>query len=87
MSPKWGWTPRRTDRLTIGIKVILTLTFLADYSACRLLPCWFLAEIIPWTLRMEAIYSSETSVDTQRTKRRFIPEDDTFQPFVFPTGA
>jgi hypothetical protein len=26
---------------------------------------------------MEAICSSETSVDTQRTTRRYIPEDDT----------
>jgi hypothetical protein len=28
---------------------------------------------------MEAIYSSETSVETQRTTRRHIPEDDTLQ--------
>jgi hypothetical protein len=28
---------------------------------------------------MEAICSSETSVDTQRTTRRNIPEDDTLQ--------
>jgi hypothetical protein len=33
----------------------------------------------PSTLKMEAIYSSETSVDTQRTTRRHIPEDDTLQ--------
>jgi hypothetical protein len=36
-----------------------------------------LAEIIPSTLKMEAIYSSETSVATQQTARRHIPEDDT----------
>jgi hypothetical protein len=29
------------------------------------------------TLKMEAIYSSETSVDFQRTTRRYIPEDST----------
>jgi hypothetical protein len=29
------------------------------------------------TLKMEAICSSETSVDFQRTKRRYIPEDST----------
>jgi hypothetical protein len=29
-------------------------------------------------LKMEAIYSSETSVDIQRTTRRYIPEDSTF---------
>jgi hypothetical protein len=37
----------------------------------------FLAERISSTLKMEAICSSETSVDTQRTTRRYIPEDDT----------
>jgi hypothetical protein len=30
-----------------------------------------------WTLKMEAIYSSETSVDFQRTIRRYITEDST----------
>jgi hypothetical protein len=29
------------------------------------------------TLKMEAIFSSETSVDSQRTTRRYIPEDGT----------
>jgi hypothetical protein len=29
------------------------------------------------TLKMEATYSSETSVDFQRTTRRYIPEDST----------
>jgi hypothetical protein len=29
------------------------------------------------TLKMEAIYSSETSVDFQQTTRRYIPEDRT----------
>jgi hypothetical protein len=28
---------------------------LADYSACHLLACWFLAELISSTLKMEAI--------------------------------
>jgi hypothetical protein len=36
-----------------------------------------LAKIISSTLKMEAIYSSETSVATQQTTRRLIPEDDT----------
>jgi hypothetical protein len=36
-----------------------------------------LAEIISSTLKMEAICSSETSVATQQTTRRHIPEDDT----------
>jgi hypothetical protein len=39
---------------------------------------WF-AEPISSTLKMEAICSSETSVETQRTTWRHIPEDDTLQ--------
>jgi hypothetical protein len=39
--------------------------------------CLVLAEIISSTLKMEAICSSETSVSTQQTKRRHIPEYDT----------
>jgi hypothetical protein len=35
------------------------------------------AELISSTLKMEAICSSETSIETQRTTRRHIPEDDT----------
>jgi hypothetical protein len=34
------------------------------------------AEIIYSTMKMEAICSSETSVVTQQTTRRHIPEDD-----------
>jgi hypothetical protein len=45
----------------------------------HMLACWFLAENIPSTLKMEAICSSETSVDTRRTTRRYIPEVDTLQ--------
>jgi flagellar basal body rod protein FlgB len=37
---------------------------------------WF-SEPISSTLKMEAICSSKTSVETQRTTRRHIPEDDT----------
>jgi hypothetical protein len=37
-----------------------------------------LAEIISSTPKMEAICSSESSVATQQTTRRHIPEDDTF---------
>jgi hypothetical protein len=38
---------------------------------------WFLAELFS-ALKMEAVCSSETSVDTQRTTRRYIQEEDTF---------
>jgi hypothetical protein len=45
-------------------------------SACHLLTCWFLLKFSS-TLKMEAICSSETSVASQDTTRRHIPEDDT----------
>jgi hypothetical protein len=48
-----------------------------ENSACHLLALRFLAELTFFALKMDAIYSSETSVDTQRTARRYIPEDDT----------
>jgi hypothetical protein len=38
---------------------------------------WFLAQLIFSTLKMEAICSSETSVNTQQTTRHYIPEDAT----------
>jgi hypothetical protein len=50
---------------------------LADYCACHPLACRFSAKLVSSTLKMEAICSSETSVNTQRTTRRYIPEDDT----------
>jgi hypothetical protein len=34
------------------------------------------------TLQMEAVCSSETSVDFQRTTRRYIPEDRTLHPYT-----
>jgi hypothetical protein len=37
----------------------------------------FLAKIISSILKMKTICSSKTSVDTQRTTRRYIPEDCT----------
>jgi hypothetical protein len=36
---------------------------------------WFLTQLIFSTLKMGPIYSSETSVDTQQTTWRYIPED------------
>jgi hypothetical protein len=44
--------------------------------ACHLLARWFV-EPISSTLKMDTICSSETSVETQRTTRRHIPEDYT----------
>jgi hypothetical protein len=50
---------------------------LLGYNAYRLLSRWFLAQLIFSTLKMEAICSSETLVDTLRTPRRYIPGDGT----------
>jgi hypothetical protein len=47
------------------------------HSACRLLSRSFLARLYSSTLKTEAIRSSETSVNFQRTTRRYIPEDST----------
>jgi hypothetical protein len=45
-------------------------------SVHNLLSCLFLAQLF-FILKMEAICSSETSVDTQRATRLYIPEDGT----------
>jgi hypothetical protein len=50
----------------------------SEQAGGKLLARWF-AETISSTLKMEAMSSSETSVVTQRTTRRNIPEDDTLQ--------
>jgi hypothetical protein len=44
-------------------------------AGCHLLLRWFLAQLIFSTLKMEAICSSETSVDAQWNTRRYIPQD------------
>jgi hypothetical protein len=46
-----------------------------EHIAGHLLARWF-AEPISSTLKIEATCFSETSVETQRTTRRHIPEDD-----------
>jgi hypothetical protein len=56
--------------------VVMKSIIFWDMTACHRLARWF-AEPISSTLKMEAICSSETSVETQRTTRRHTPEDDT----------
>jgi hypothetical protein len=50
-------------------------------SSALCISLWFLPQLIlrPWRLKMEAICSSETSIDFQRTPRRFNPEGSTLQ--------
>jgi hypothetical protein len=63
--------------------------FLEDFrfsqQVASLPPAYLLvvAEIISSTLKMEAICSSETSVATQQTTRRHIPEADTLQLVLY----
>jgi hypothetical protein len=59
--------------------VVIKSTIL-ECSACHLLSRWILA-VYSSTLKMEAICSSEKSVDFQRTTRRYIPEDGTLLLF------
>jgi hypothetical protein len=60
--PNAGPEPRRCTKL-IGSNYIM------GASTC------FLAKLILSTLKMEAICSSETPIETKRTTRRYIPED------------
>jgi hypothetical protein len=55
----------------------MATNFSYDKQTCHLLARRFLAELISSTLKMEAICSSETSVNTQRVTLRSIPEDGT----------
>jgi hypothetical protein len=47
-------------------------------TACHLFSLWFLARLILRPLKMEAICSSETSVNFKRATQRYIPEDRSF---------
>jgi hypothetical protein len=47
---------------------------------------WFLAQLIFSNMKMEAVCSSETSVDTQRATWRYIPEKGTPLPNSFPSS-
>jgi hypothetical protein len=57
--------------------ILWDITPYSPLSVNHLLSRWFLARLIFLTQKMEAICFSEMSVDTQRTTRRYIPEDGT----------
>jgi hypothetical protein len=59
--------------------VVMKIIIFWDTTPCSPLSFAGFAEPVSSTLEMEAIYSSETSVETKRTTRRHIPEDDTLQ--------
>jgi hypothetical protein len=77
--------------IPIPVKVVLTVEFLGFHSrhyeefcvlgynaACfiMLVSCFFSLSLSS-TVKMEEMYSAETSVDFQRTTRRYITEDRT----------
>jgi hypothetical protein len=72
--------------------VVMKSIIFWDVTPCSLLSCnrrfggnlLVLTEIISSALKMEAICSSGTSVETQRTTWRDIPEDDTLKKFHYP---
>jgi hypothetical protein len=71
---RWHAEPLRVNRLFGG-----TYRLHLHLQVASLLSGWFLAQLIFSILKMEAIWSSETSVDTQRTTWRYIPENGTHQ--------
>jgi hypothetical protein len=69
-------------RFEVFTAVVMKSIVIWDVTPCSLLSCnrppaclLVLAEIISSALKMEATRSSETSVATQQTTRRHIPED------------
>jgi hypothetical protein len=58
----------------VSEKHITSIFRVEEINGTCLLACWFLAELISSTLKMEAICSSQGN---QRTTRRYIPEVDT----------
>jgi hypothetical protein len=56
-------------------KAPLTMTYINENNVCFHASC--LLNLYFSNLKMEATCSSETSVDTQRTTRSYIPEDGT----------
>jgi hypothetical protein len=65
MKSSWDITPR--SKQVPGRALLATCFMLVSCSAYS------------FTLKMEATYSSETSVDFQRDTRRYLPEDRTLR--------
>jgi hypothetical protein len=71
---------RPASKQVAGAPATCLLAGLAETATCLLAG---LAEMFSSTLKMEAICSSETSVASQQTTRRHIPEDDTLQCITY----
>jgi hypothetical protein len=79
--PPTSTSPNLSPPFNVRFSVLrvlnLKITLLLNMTAFHLLSRRFLAQFIFTTLKMEAIFSSETLVDS--TTRRYIPEDGTLQ--------
>jgi hypothetical protein len=67
--------------LVMKSNIFWDMTPCSPLSVSQLATC-LLAELISSTLKMEAICSSETSIDTQRTTWRHIPENNTLHIYI-----
>jgi hypothetical protein len=79
-----NWIFERIYRLHLqGLKISLARNQRESRwkASFHLLTRWFHVQLIFSTLKMEAVCSSETSVGTQRTIRRYIPHDGTLLLF------
>jgi hypothetical protein len=81
---------RRTSKQETNVKQVASRVILCN-PKFRQVDCsaWYLTcfTLVSWlacylTLKMEATCSSESSVDFQRTTRRYIPEDKTLHKWV-----
>jgi hypothetical protein len=61
----------------VSVSEMAGVRFRVRTGICHLLSRWFLSENSFSTLKMEAICSSETSVDIQGNTRHYIPEECT----------
>jgi hypothetical protein len=68
----------------IGFMVLTAVVMKSTFFWLCLLSAFVLVSYSAYssTLKMEAICSSETSVDFQRATRRYIPEDSTLHPYI-----
>jgi hypothetical protein len=65
----------------LGLSVIYTYMCYQKFSRKKITAFLTASKLVfcsaYWTLKLEAIFSSELSVDFQETTRRYIPEDST----------
>jgi hypothetical protein len=74
------FTPHAVDILYyVGSDILIAVSMFLLAIFFMSVSCWPHS----LTLKIEAIYFSETSLDFQLTTKRYIPEDKTFQHFCY----